>query len=118
MPVVHVRALRTLETEVDRVLTQTARAVAAVLDADPHDTWCTFSPLYGESLGTELVDEGGIAYVEVWLRPREPARDRAVLQAACRAVAGALDIPVEDVWGTLRHVEPGQVFAGGSMLDE
>ncbi|MEZ5096715.1 MAG: hypothetical protein R2731_11725 [Nocardioides sp.] len=118
MPVVHIRALRTLETDVDIVLTTTADAVARALDADPHGTWCTFAPLFGESLGTELVDYGGIAYVDVWLRARDEAQERAVLVAACRAVAGALGIPVEDVWGTLRRVEPGQVFAGGGLVED
>ena len=37
---------------------------------------------------------------------------------ACRAAARTLDVPVEDVWGTLQRVEPGHVFAGGALVED
>lgn len=121
MPVVHVRALPPDggPVQVDDCLRRIAQEVAAVLDADPHGTWCTFTGLDRMSLGTEVVTGAGqIVFVDVWIRSRDPGLDGRVLTAACAAAAGALGVPIEDVWGTLHTVEPGAVFAGGGLVEE
>jgi hypothetical protein len=121
MPVIHVRALAPAggEPQIDRTLRAIAADVAGVLEAEPSGTWCTFTSIDRMTIGTDVVtSQGRIVYVDVWIRSRGPATDGAVLSAACRAAAGGLEVPVEDAWGTLRAVEPGAVFAGGSLIDE
>jgi hypothetical protein len=54
----------------------------------------------------------------MWIRPRDPAVRRQALEAACRAAARGLDVPIEDVWAALHLVEAGHVFAGGTVVSE
>ncbi len=121
MPVVHIRALAPAggTAQIDRTLSRVADSVAEVLGTDPAGTWCTFSPVERMTLGTRVVaDRGQIAYVDVWIRPRDEATDAEVLAAACGAVGIELGLPVQDVWGTLRSAEPGRIFAGGAIMRE
>ena len=117
MPVVHVRALD--PGVAGDGLPVVATAVARSTPCDVGDVWCTLQTLAAQTIGERpLGDEGGIAYVDVWLRsrPNDPEAGSRALEAACRAVAELLAIPVEDVWGALHPVEPGRVFAGGRLL--
>lgn len=117
MPVVHVRALD--PGVAGDGLGGVAAAVARSTPCDVGDVWCTLQPLAAQTIGADAVAAGGgIAYVDVWLRPRpdDPDAGSRALEAACRAVAELLATPVEDVWGALHPVEPGRVFAGGRLL--
>jgi hypothetical protein len=120
MPVIHLRSSAPPggDAQVDQTLRDVARAVGAALDDDPAGTWCTFTAVDRQSIGERIVPgEGRIVFLDLWLRPRGTDRDRAALEAACRAAADGLGVPIEDVWATLRPVEPGRVFAGGSVID-
>lgn len=117
----HVRALQPLGggEQVDRALRGVAVDVSAVLGADPGDTWCTFTALDRQSIGDEVVGlDRQILYLDLWIRSRGPELDGRVLAAACVAAARELGVPPEDVWGTLRQVEPGRVFAGGGSIED
>lgn len=120
MPVIHLRSLAPPggDGQVDEALRGVARAVAAALDDEPAGTWCTFTAVDRHSIGERpVLDEGRIVFLDLWLRPRGTDVDRAALEAACRAAAAGLGVPLEDVWATLRPVEPGRVFAGGRLVD-
>jgi hypothetical protein len=119
MPTIHVRATSTDRGAAAETLATIARDVASATGIEPGHVWCTFSAVDVQTVGTEVREgDGRIVYVDVWMRPRDdPAAMTRALEAACRAAAGGLGVPVEDVWGTLRPVEPGRVFAGGAMLD-
>lgn len=120
MPVVHLRSLAIDAGAADSALPAIAAAVAAAAPCEPDDVWCTFQLLQSQTIGElGIAGTSRIAYVDVWMRPR-PEDERAclrALEAACRAAATVLGIPVEDVWGALHPVEPGRVFAGGALLD-
>ncbi|MEO8476904.1 MAG: hypothetical protein ABI572_07610 [Actinomycetota bacterium] len=120
MPAVHVRALAPAggAAQIDRALRAIATDVAATIGGEPAGTWCTFTAVDRMSIGTDLVHgEGGIVYLDVWIRPRRDEDDGRALVAACLAASRELEVPVEDVWGTLRTVEAGRVFAGGGLLE-
>jgi hypothetical protein len=120
MPVVHVRGgSRDLEMA-PTALGQIARAVSEATPCDLETVWCTFTALDVQSMGARTVGRAGrIVYVDVWIRPRaDAAAATRALEAACRAAATAFEIPVEDVWGTLRPVEPLRVFAGGGLVED
>ncbi len=106
MPVIHLRA--TPRPGVADAINGVRTAVAAVIGEDPAGTWCTFAPLD--------IAEPQIVYLDPWMLSRDATVDGAVLSAACEAAAAGLGAPVEDVWGTLSHVEPGRVFAGGGLI--
>ena len=118
MPVIHVRAAPFDRGDASAALQAIATAVADAVPCDVGDVWCTFSTVDVQSVGTETRDGvGRIVYVDLWIRPREDAAAAPrALEAACRAAAEAIGLPVEDVWGTLRPIEAGSVFAGGSLL--
>jgi hypothetical protein len=121
MPVLHVRALPPLggDEQLDRALRGIAVDVSAVLGADPRGTWCTFTVLDRQSIGEEVVGpDRQIVYLDLWIRSRGQELEGRALAAACGAAARELGVPLEDVWGTLRHVEPGRVFAGGGPIED
>lgn len=120
MPAVHIRSVAPPggADRIDETLRAIAREVASVLGGDPSGTWCTFTAVDRSSIGERIVeDDGRIVFVDVWLRPRGTDVDRAALVAACRAAAAGMGVPIEDVWATLRPVEPGRVFAGGAVIE-
>jgi phenylpyruvate tautomerase PptA (4-oxalocrotonate tautomerase family) len=120
MPVVHVRASRADADIAEEALVRIAEAVAEATPCDLESVWCTFGAVDVETLGDRVVeDEGRIVYVDVWIRPRDDAAAAVrALEAVCRSAATGFGVPVEDVWGTLRPVEPMKVFAGGALIDE
>lgn len=121
MPAIHVRALPPSggTAQVDRVLRAIATNVADTIGGEPSGTWCTFSALDRMSIGTQVTSgEGRIVYVDVWIRSRGAEVDGRALTAACLAAARELQVPPEDVWGTLREVEAGRVFAGGALIED
>ena len=121
MPAIHVRALAPAggTAQVDQALAAIAVDVAAAIGGEPSGTWCTFVVVDRMSIGTRVLGgEDRIVYVDLWIRSRGAEVDRAALTAACRAAARTLDVPVEDVWGTLQRVEPGHVFAGGALVED
>jgi hypothetical protein len=121
MPVVHLRSLRPSggDAQIDETLRGIARDVAEVLGGDPDGTWCTFTVVNRMSIGDRIVEhDGRIVYLDLWIRSRGDATDRAALEAACGAAARGLEVPIEDVWATLRLVEPDRVFAGGGVVEE
>lgn len=115
MPVIHVRSEEADRAAAPVVLVEVARAVAGAVPCDVDGVWCTFSVLEVGTLGERVVEGGGrIVYVDLWMRERDDAAASGrALEAACRAAAAGFGVPVEDVWGCLRPVEPGRVFAGG-----
>lgn len=121
MPTIHVRG-----TEADRAaarvaLPALARAIAAAVPCTVDGVWCTFAVVDHQTIGERATPvDGRILYLDVWIRPRpddEAATSRA-LEAACRAAAEGFGVSLEDVWGTLRPVEPGRVFAGGGLIED
>jgi hypothetical protein len=121
MPAIHVRALPPAggTAQVDRALHAIATDVADAVGGQPSGTWCTFTALDRMAIGTQVVSgEGRIVYVDVWIRSRGPEVDGRALTAACLAAARELEVPPEDVWGTLREVEAGHVFAGGALIED
>ena len=120
MPVVHVRANRVDGERAAPTLALIAEAVADAVPCDVDGVWCTFTAVDVQTMGLGVRDhEGRIVYVDVWIRPRD-RDDRAAsraLSAACEAAAAGFDVPIEDIWGSLRLVEPQQVFAGGSLIE-
>jgi len=120
MPVVHVRAAPFDRGDASPALQAIATAVADAVPCEVGDVWCTFSTLDTQTVGTETRDGvGRIVYVDVWIRPRADAEaGPRALEAACRAAADAIGLPVEDVWGTLRPIAAGSVFAGGSLVED
>jgi len=121
MPVIHVRGLSPDggTEQVDSALQLIAREVAAVLGEEPHSTWCTFTAVTRMSLGERVVEHADrIVYLDMWMRPRDPAVRSQALEAACRATARGLDVPIEDVWAAQHVVEPGHVFAGGTVVTD
>src|SRR5262245_58278430 len=119
MPTVHVRANASDREAAAHTLARVTRDVAAAAGIEEGNVWCTFTAVDVQTVGGEVrEDSGRIAYVDVWIRPRDdPDAMTRALEAACRAAADGLGVPVEDVWGTLRPVEPRRVFAGGGLLD-
>lgn len=121
MPAIHVRGLAPTggRGQVDQTLASIAVDVAAAIDGEPSGTWCTFTVVDRMSIGTRVVEgEDRIVYLDLWIRSRGAEVDGAALTAACLAAARGLEVPPEDVWGTLHQVRPGQVFAGGSLIDD
>jgi len=121
MPAIHVRALPPVggAVQVDRALHAIATDVADAIGGQPSGTWCTFTAIDRMAIGTQAVSgEGRIVYVDVWIRSRGPEADGRALTAACLAAARELEVPPEDVWGTLREVEAGHVFAGGALIED
>ncbi|HYJ59926.1 MAG TPA: hypothetical protein VE032_00500 [Actinomycetota bacterium] len=120
MPVVHVRAAPFDRGDAATTLRAVAAAVAAAVPCEERGVWCTFATIDVQTVGADVREgEGRIAYVDVWLRPRDDDEAGArALEAACRAAAAGLGLPVEDVWGTLRPVRPGRVFAGGALVED
>lgn len=120
MPVVHVRGTEADRPSAASALPAVAREVAAAVPCAVEGVWCTFALLDLQTVGEEPRAEAGrIVYVDVWMRARasdDEAAGRA-LEAACRAVAAGFGVPLEDVWGTLRPVEAGRVFAGGAFVE-
>jgi len=120
MPAVHVRASPSDRDHAAAALRAVAAAVAAAVPCEERGVWCTFVTIDVQTVGAQVrEEEGRIVYVDIWLRPRddEGAGARA-LEAACRATADGLGVPVEDVWGTLRPVHAGRVFAGGALVED
>ena len=120
MPVVHLRSVRPPggDEQIDETMRGIAREVAAALGDDPKGTWCTFTVVDRMSIGEQIVEHGGrIVYLDLWLRSRGGESDRAALEAACRAAARGLDVPIEDVWASLRLVESDRAFAGGALIE-
>jgi hypothetical protein len=71
------------------------------------------------SLGERIVEQADrIVYLDMWLRPRDPDVRSQALEAACRAAARGLDVPLDDVWAAQHLVEAGYVFAGGTVVSE
>jgi hypothetical protein len=121
MPAIHVRALAPAggTAQVDRALRAIATDVADAIGGEPPGTWSTFTAIDRMTIGTQVMSgEGRIVYLDMWIRSRGPEADGRALAAACRAAARELEVPVEDVWGTLRTVEAGRVFAGGGLLED
>jgi len=121
MPAIHVRALPPAggTAQVDRTLRAIATDVADVIGGEASGTWCTFNALDRMAIGTQVVSgEGRIVYVDVWIRSRGSVVDGQALPAACLAAARELEVSPEDVWGTLREVEAGRVFAGGALIED
>ncbi len=120
MPAIHVRASETDRDAAPTVLARVAREVAAAVPCDVGGVWCTFTAVDVQTIGEEIrAEEGRIVYVDVWIRPRDDVRAAPrALEAACRAAAEGFGVPVEDVWGTLRPVEPMRVFAGGALIED
>jgi hypothetical protein len=119
MPVIHVRGLHPDggTEQLDAALRLIAREVAATLGEEPRSTWCTFTPVTRMSLGERIVEQADrIVYLDVWMRPRDEAIRSLALEAACRAAARGLDVPIEDVWAAQHVVEAGYVFAGGMVV--
>jgi hypothetical protein len=118
MPVIHVRGGAADRASAASVLLDVARAVAASVPCGVEGVWCTFTEVAVATLGERVVaDEGRIVYVDLWMRERQDAgASGRALEAACLAVAAGFGVPTEDVWGTLRPVEPGRVFAGGAVV--
>jgi hypothetical protein len=120
VPVVHVRSLAPPggDEQVDAALGSIARAVASAIGGEPSGTWCTFAAVDRMTIGERRVtDAGRIVFVDLWVRPRGPELDRAALEAAAASAAHGFDVPLEDVWATLRAVEAGRVHAGGGVLE-
>jgi hypothetical protein len=85
MPVIHVRGLGPDggTEQVDAALQLIAREVAAVLGEEPRSTWCTFTAVTRMSLGERIVEQANrIVYLDMWMRPREPAIRGQALEAA------------------------------------
>ena len=121
MPAIHVRALSPAggTAQIDRTLRAIATEVAGAIGGEPSGAWCTFTAIDRMTIGTQVMSgEGRIVYLDMWIRSRGPEADGRALAAACRAAARELEVPVEDVWGTLRTVEAGRVFAGGGLLED
>jgi hypothetical protein len=121
MPAIHVRGLAPTggRAQVDRALAAIAVDVAAAIGGEPSGTWCTFTVVDRMSLGTRVVEgDDRIVYLDLWMRSRGEPVDGRALTAACLAVARELEVPPEDVWGTLREVAPGHVFAGGALVED
>ena len=121
MPVVHVRGAQVDREAAPEALVAIARDVATAVPCGMEGVWCTFTALDAQAVGEEeRTDDGRIVYVDVWIRPRagDAAAAPRALEAACHAAAASFDVPVEDVWGTLRTVEAGAVFAGGAVVED
>jgi len=121
MPAIHVRGLAPTggRAQVDQALAAIAVDVAAAIGGEPRGTWCTFTIVDRMTIGSDVVEgEGRIVYLDMWIRSRGVEIDGRALTAACHAAARELGVPVEDVWGTLRLVEPGHVFAGGALIED
>lgn len=120
MPVVHVRANAVDRPSASAALAAITEAVASAVPCAPDAVWCTFTAVETQTIGgAARDDEGRIVYVDVWIRPRaDDVSITRALEAACTAAAAGLGVPVDDVWGTLRPVEPLRVFAGGSLIDD
>jgi hypothetical protein len=117
--VVHVRSSTDDHALVEATLLRVGAEVAAAVPCEIGDVWCTWSPLGVQTVGATVPEGPGIVYVDVWIRGRaDAAATTRALEAACRASAEGLGVDLEDVWGTLRMVEPGQVFAGGSPIGD
>ena len=118
MPVIHVRGGAVDRPRATETLTQLARAVAAAAPCDVDDVWCTFTGVDVQTIGVGVRDDDGrIVYVDLWIRPRGDAdAPGRALEAACAAAAAGFAVPLDDVWGTVRLVEPSKVFAGGSLI--
>jgi hypothetical protein len=120
MPVVHVRGKAEDRASAADVLAVMTEAIAIAVPCPPEHVWCTFTTIDRQTIGGAPRDgEGRIVYVDVWIHPRADDAGAATrsLEAACRSAAAGFGVPVEDVWGTLRHVEPFRVFAGGALTD-
>ena len=121
VPAVHLKSLSPPRggRQIDETLRAIAREVAASTGGEPPGTWCTFTAVDRMSIGEDITtDAGRIVYLDMWIRSRGADVDRDALRAACGAAASGLDVPLEDVWATLRHVQPGFVFAGGGLIEE
>jgi hypothetical protein len=121
MPAIHVRGLAPTggRAQVDQTLRAIATDVAAAIGGEPSGTWCSFTAVDRMSIGTRVLGgEDRIVYLDLWIRSRGAELDGGALTAACLAAARELEVPPEDVWGTLHRVEPGQVFAGGALIED
>ncbi|HVE14186.1 MAG TPA: hypothetical protein VNI01_12375, partial [Elusimicrobiota bacterium] len=97
---------------VERMLADVVRDVSAAIGTTPANVWANFSPM-------AAVREGdGASYhpvVTILANPRPKGLVDRGLEAAAKAVAAGLGVPLEKVWVNWATLPPGQVFADGKI---
>lgn len=118
MPTVTLRALPPDDPgAIDRCHAAVARALGAAIGRAPEGVWCQWVPVGAAHVGVAARGPADQCPV-VTIRARAGRSPEAVargLEATARAVAAALDLPVEDVWVHWQDVPAGRVFAGGAL---
>lgn len=118
MPVVRIFALPPSEpTAVADCLDAVVVGLSAALDTEPPGIWATWIPISAQHTGRQpRAFRGHCPTVTVLAMPgRSLSQRQDGLAAVARAVSGALGLPIEDVWVHWQELEPGLVFAGGSL---
>lgn len=110
MPVVHIRG--PVPGATADALGNVAREVAAAIPCAVGDVWCTYQQVT-TTVGTR---SERVLYVNLLARPRDGNALQQGLEAAARAASMSFHVGLEDVWAYLTVLEPGQVFAGGSLI--
>ena len=102
---------------IQRTLSAVVTGVAEALAAPPEGTWAHFVVVDAVRQGDMAMGwRGHCPVVVVRGTPRNGTAVAAVLTAAATAVADTLSVPLEDVWVQWVDVLPGQVFAGGEVM--
>jgi phenylpyruvate tautomerase PptA (4-oxalocrotonate tautomerase family) len=115
MPIVHVRSLP-IAPDVARALVDALpAALSQDSGVDATRVWATWAPIDALSVGGRPPAGGGIAFVDVRLRPRDPETTGRLLQAAAHCVADILGLPRTEVWAHAIEVEDGWLYAGDGL---
>jgi phenylpyruvate tautomerase PptA (4-oxalocrotonate tautomerase family) len=117
MPIVKILALPPKDSnQIDDILTEVARKLAAALDTTPNNVWVHFVPLThfceGESVPAESVYH---PVITVLANPRPEELIKRGLQAVATAVAAGLELPLENIWIHWVDLPPGRVYADGKV---
>jgi hypothetical protein len=118
MPVIQIHALEPPEVErIDLCLAAATESLARGLQCPVAQVWAQFVPVSAMHIGTRPRRfNGHCPIVIVRGRPGRPDNlIRSALSELATAVSFALDLPLDDIWIQWVPVEPGRLFAGGSI---
>jgi phenylpyruvate tautomerase PptA (4-oxalocrotonate tautomerase family) len=107
MPIITVHARK---PRARALLADIPPAVAAVLGCEESEVW-----IYVIDLDAAETGRNDVPMVIVRAKPRDPELVAAGLRAIATVVADTQGAAIEDVWVQWIDVEPGRVFAGGTV---
>ena len=114
MPIVTIQALEPADVrKLDALLSAVVSALSAAIGTTPENVWANFTPMAAVQEGDSTDDYHPV--VTILAQPRPDDAVRKGLEAAAKAVAEGLEVPLEKVWVHWANVEPSRIFADGRV---